>query len=73
MILTDKLNTLALACTFLIQERELVQQQEVTVVAAKVFRNQALRQKYYTSVKDWLPSQDYLSYTELREHAPLNN
>ncbi|MEQ9437766.1 MAG: hypothetical protein RIG62_01915 [Cyclobacteriaceae bacterium] len=73
MLATDKLNSLVLSCLFLIHERELQQQQEVTVVAAKVTRSKFLKKRYFASVQDWLPEAKYLSYAELNTDASCDN
>lgn len=74
MIVTDKLNSLVIACLFLIQEREIEQQQEVTVVAAKVTHSLFLTRRYYDSVRDWLPNlEQYLTYEEIRIDPPSDN
>lgn len=65
MITIDKLNSLTLACMCLIQEREMEREQEVMVVAIKVHRSPALREKFYPSVKNWIPNQRYLTYREI--------
>ena len=73
MIATDKLNSLVLTCLFLIYEREVQQQQEVTIIATKVVRSKYLRNKYYSSICDWLPKANrYLSYGELNPHNNHN-
>jgi len=65
MVAIDKLNSLTLTCLCLIREREIEREQEVMVVAIKVFRDSSLKEKYYSSVKSWIPNQQYLKYTEV--------
>ncbi len=72
-IIVDKLNSLALACTLLISEREIVRQQEVSVIAVKVCRNQLLREEYWASVKDWMPTMDFITYEEINQCALSRN
>ena len=73
MIANDKLNSLVLTCLFLINEREVQQQQEVTVIVAKVSRSKFLKNRYYASLRDWLPEEgNYLSYGELKPVAHDN-
>ncbi|MEO0331701.1 MAG: hypothetical protein AAF223_08450, partial [Bacteroidota bacterium] len=72
-IFTDKLNSLALACSLLITEREIIRQQEVSVVAVKVYRNQLLRKEYYTSVEGWIPSMDFISYEDVSPDTLSDN
>ncbi|MEM6844894.1 MAG: hypothetical protein AAF944_20605 [Bacteroidota bacterium] len=69
----DKLNSLALACSLLIAEREVVRQQELSIIAAKVYRNQLLREEYYNSVKDWMPIMTFIPYGTVNAEPLSNN
>ncbi|WKN41433.1 hypothetical protein [Tunicatimonas pelagia] len=73
MVTIDKLNTVTLACMLLIEDRELAQHQEVTIVATKVLRNEHLRKKYFASVKEWIPTSGYISFQEIGTAAPPDN
>lgn len=65
MVTIDKLNSLSLSCLYLIHEREIEREQEVMVVAIKVCQNSELKAKYYASVKNWIPNQQYLKYADV--------
>ncbi|MEM9674588.1 MAG: hypothetical protein ACFB15_12795 [Cyclobacteriaceae bacterium] len=73
IVAIDKLNSLTLTCLYLIREREIEREQEVTVVAIKVFRNSDLKEKYYSSVRNWIPSQQYLMYSEIVSECCSDN
>lgn len=73
MVAIDKLNSLTLTCLCLIREREIEHEQEVMVVAIKVLRDSNLKEKYYSSVKSWIPSQQYLMYEEIGSERCSDN
>lgn len=61
----DNFHLVALTCTFLVQKREIEQQQEITIMAIKIARNQKFGHKYNAPIRKWITGQKYIPYSEV--------